>query len=223
MMNKRTLKYILYIGLPIAILFSIWAINTYLNEKQFNEEKADLFDECLDSSYLLLKEVHNSLLLIIDFYENNSYTVYAQDPYNFKESFMEYCNEGYMKNPSARKAYIFLEHNSLFIGSAVFLYLTDGGKKREKYSQAIAYTASLWLELTNIPDKEYDELIEYLHDKRNLLLNIMATLSECKVNPKPDIYAFKEIEPLSKLYIWERHNERENWPFKTIIDFFKRK
>ena len=222
MMNRRQ-KYILIIGLPIVVLFSMWAINTYINEKRFDNDKAALFDECMESSYLLIKEAQKSILVLIDFYEDLAYKTKEQNPYDFKVQFIKNIDEGFKENPSVSNAFLFLNYNNLFLPSAVCHYLEDGGKQRAKYSQAIYVAVRLWVRYDDFPDKDYDELLETLRDDKKDLLNSMAVLSEYKVKPNMNMYAFREIEPLSKLYIWERHNERKNWPIKSIINFLTNK
>lgn len=208
--------------LTAVLLFAIWSINNYINENIFNEDKAALYDESINASYRFLSNIQDCLLVLIDAYEEAIYKANDKNPYDLKENFEDCYFNILSNNTKVSQAWRTIEFNGAFRMSAVSGYLEDGGKLREKESIAYRKYLSIWYELTSFHKSVFNDFDKY-EDIRDRLALLKAILIESLPNMinkntpvSDDYYAWQKIDPINKLYIWQRYNERKNWPFTFL-------
>ena len=210
----KAIKIIIWITAPIIlVLLSVWAINNYINDKNLNEDKAVLFDECMSASYLHISEIEESLLIIIDYRKEVAQKVNMERPLNFKQEFILAYNDGLEDNPLARDVDLFLYTNQGFTMSGVACFLSDGGTLREEESMAFNQFVSIWYEIDRPDLDSYEIYTERLDVLKNALNEAMQVMRKSIKSYSNDKNAWRKIDPLDKQYIWERHNARKNWPF----------
>lgn len=204
------------------LLFALWSINNYINEKIFNEDKAALYDECICASYRFLSNIQDCLLVIIDTYEEAAYQAHDINSLDIEENF-ENCFFNILDNSvKARNAWKTLDNNGLFRMSAVSNYLEDGGKLREKESMAYRKYLAVWYELTSFHRsvfsdfEKYEDIRDRLALLKHILIESLPNMKSSNLYLSDDYYAWQKIEPINKLYIWKKHNDRKNWPFTFL-------
>ena len=74
-MNKFPKSYKIIVLAILAlgvVLFSLWGINKYINEKMFEKGYAEIFDECMSASYPLLVNSANAFYVRANVFEQNA-------------------------------------------------------------------------------------------------------------------------------------------------------
>ena len=97
-MNKR-IRVLFIILLPILVLFLMWSVNKYQNEKQLAEDLAERFDTTMKCSYQMLLVTLTALYNIAEVYEINAQKAYNYSPTDYKEVFRQ-LNIDYLNNES---------------------------------------------------------------------------------------------------------------------------
>ncbi len=211
-------KKALFFSIPFIILFMMWGINAISNKRQYNEEKAALFDESYEASYYMLSEIQKALLVLADYYDEMGTLAYQKYQENYKDSFLNLYYDQLKYHPIEHRALDFSKRVDGFIFfSAVFKFMRDGGSLRKKQSQAIIDLEQAWLAIDSPEKYSYEELHENLSYGKKRLLNSMLIMNEYYVPHKKDILAWQKISSLSQLYIWQRYSERKNWPFSLLF------
>lgn len=216
-MSKKSKQIIAVVSVMLILLIGVWAINNYINEKRLNEDKAELFDESLYASYAYLIDTNNSLFTLLNIYEEVALTAKEDTQQDFQESVKKFFFAALDNNPLYLKAYMKVDDNSLFLSTAVSNYLSDGGKLREKESDAYKHFAAVWAELSSeIRFEDYESLMNRINLFRGVLAESLPNMKTQLQSYSNDKDAWCRIKPMDKLYIWQRYNERKNWPFTFL-------
>ena len=198
-------------------LFATWAINNYLNEKQFDEEKAALYDESMSKSFSFLTTVQSSLLAMINIYDEIADEANMVGTLYFKDAFEQKFSE---KIDNSRPFFTLYYQDIRFVETycltAVCGYLSDGGTLRKEESAAFREFMDAWHEVYKIPNNSdydaYDAFKERLVTLKDTIMMALPKMKRTINNYDQNIQAWREINPKDKLYIWERYNERKIGP-----------
>ena len=213
-MNKR-IRVLFIILLPILVLFLMWSVNKYQNEKQLAEDLAKRFDTTMKCSYQMLLVTLTALYNIAEVYEINAQKAYNYSPTDYKEVFRQ-LNIDYLNNESGKinteKLYMYY----CFRSSLAYGHLIHGGKYREEEVKAFNKIEYVYQELEFQPNMEYEELILNLHRTKILLNESLETIKKYKNNDyNYNSWRFPET---SSKDIFGRYHSRENWPFNIFRD-----
>ncbi len=211
-MKKRNLL----IGFAIitivsTILFVLWSINNYQNEKQLNEDLAVRFDESMEATYPFLLKVSDALYMRTNMLENNA-TVAINTPYDdYKETFRQ-LNSQYMDTENGHFMINWIMAFDAFYSSAVCGYLEGGGELRKKESKAFRKLLYAKENPSGALEMEYDSLIAECNKVKVALAESMRDLAKYN-KPGTPLDASKDIDPSNYSYIFKRYYQRKNWPF----------
>lgn len=212
---KKGRIFILAVILVIVALFATWAINNYLNEKQFDEEKATLYDESMTKSFSFLTTVQSSLLTMINIYDEIADEANLVGPLYFKDAFEQKFSD---KINNSRQIFTLYNQDIRFVdtyySTAVCGYLSDGGTLRKEESAAFRDFIDAWHEVYKTPvHNDYNAFKERLVALKDTIMMTLPKMKRTINNYDQNNQAWREINPKDKLYIWERYKERKNWPF----------
>jgi len=212
MKNKTRIVIAFVLFAAFLILFLMWFINKQQNEKQYNEDLANRFDQGMLISAPLLSNVADAMILNIQQLEKNATIANHLGQYNdFHDSFIE-LNQQSLGTPESRFISSYQAQFRMFITSRTYGFLAHGGKLREKESQAfmqLVYEISEFID----EDWDYDSLMIVLGQRKEKVLEAQKMISAYPNTGDIDAWRFPEFDDHQ---IFTRYYSRKNWPFTFL-------
>lgn len=214
-MKKKIIIFIA-ISLPIISLFTMWVINKYINEKTFNEQKAELYDKYMNSSYYYLNDMQNATSVLLDYTKTKADRAYSLNKNNFNSEFFKQFFDSLKYDDNAWKAMNVFEELDFesFIGSPVFRYLMDGSKYRKKEAEAVYTISNAYLTFQYMLHHNYEDINDEVEIIDKEFKESRETLHKYDKTANKDRFAWQNIDTIEQVNILQRYNERKNWPFK---------
>lgn len=210
----RTLRFkvLIIIVLIGIVLFSLWKINNYQNEKMFEEGMAEIFDESLIASYPLIIKHASILQNRVKQFEVNAKeaSMRSSNINEFQEMFV-FLNRKYNNSNNDYWEREYTLFNVSIPGNRVH----NGTKLRKKASQAIDriewsnYALRKWEEL------DPDSFINLCHKIQVELSIAIRDLDDYR-KPYQDINAWRNIGPENSYELHQKYYSRKNWPFTFL-------
>ena len=200
----------------IAILFVLWGINNYQNEKWYKEEYAKIFDESMEAFYPLIVNSANSLYLKASVFEHNAMEAnrYARNKDDFDEIFTQ-LNRQFSNTQEGQQMGYWLLQYDWFIPSLPCGRIFNGSELRDKESRAVRKIEYSRRTLNKWDDFEPDSLIKECQDIKVILNEAVRDLDRYRTLNK-EINAWRNIGPENSMELYNKYKSRKNWPFTFL-------
>lgn len=197
------------LSLIVIVIFSMWLVNKYNNEKMYEEGIAQIFDESMEASYPLLAQAAN---VYYDRYKQLEMN--AKQANEMSRNIKEFQEEFVRLNrkSSILQSKKFDDDYSLFITSLAGGRLYNGSKLRKKASQAFLKIEWSRNALKNWDEMEPDSIVKICHKVQVALSTAILDLDEYR-KPSQDINAWRYIGPEDSYELHQKYYARKNWPF----------
>ena len=221
MMNKFPKSYKIIVLAILAlgvVLYSLWGINKYINEKMFEKGYAEIFDECMSASYPLLVNSANAFYVRANVFEQNAMEAmrYSRDKEEFDEIFTQ-LNSQFNNTRGGQQVSYWTMQYDFFITSVAFQYICYGSKLRDTESRAFRKIEYSRQTLKNWENFEPDSLIKECQDIKVVLSEAVRDLDNYRTTIH-DVNSWRYIGNEKYFILHKKYKSRENWPFSILIN-----
>lgn len=192
------------IAIPISIR------HKHNNEKQYQEDLSQRFDEIMEKSFPFLSNFADALYLHSQVLENNARIAYKNFPQdNFVEAFCT-LNQQYSNTEEGRNVHSWLYHfrNSFNIGYAGLALESGGGELRKKESKA--YNKLLYASdnLKLLQEEDYNTILKRCNESQKWILEAMKDLSKYN-NYRYGVDDWRWVNGLKYQPMFDRYKEEK--------------
>lgn len=201
----------------VVIVGTLWAVNKYINDKEFNEALAEDYDEKMMDAYPFVKTLADATYVQASMLENNALAannVCSQQDYH---DVLSALISQFYQTQQGRWVGLTLSQYDLFVSS--YIYGIIGNTSIESRKSEVKAVWGLYYAYKNLKypmEISCDSLLKVCDvSKKTIIENVGVLKKYERTDVALDSWRFPDTG--KSMEIHRKYNERRNWPIQFLF------